>query len=160
MKIILYKTADENVKLRKTLSEPIELNGTLRAECSVLNPSIEVEKVDSIEGEKVGSIATYNYAYIEDFGRYYYITDIVAVTDKFWKISLKVDVLMSYGDDILQLEANVLRNEYDFNLMLDDKQLNRYADDRVQCVNFPVTLSGSVNTGGAKYYLTLIGGGQ
>lgn len=152
MKIILYKTADENVKVSKSLNSPIELNGTLRAECSVLNPTIE-DITPNV------NISNYNYARIEDFNRYYYITDIVAVNNKLWKVSLKCDVLMSYADGIRSLKANILRNSSDYNLMLEDNQLQTYADDRVQTFNFPESLTPKTESQ-FKYYLTLIGGGN
>ena len=152
MKLYLYQTADTNNKLIKQLTDEILLQGTLRTECSVLNPVIEIETAVNI--------SNYNYARIEDFNRYYFITDITATSDLLWKITLRCDVLMSYASDIKKLEANILRNSNDFNLMLDDVQLNKYADDRVQCVNFPVSLTGINGSGQFKYYLTLIGGGK
>lgn len=150
MKLYLYTTPDENNKVSKVLNNQIMLEGTLRAECSVLSPSIEIET--SV------NIANYNYAYIEDFKRYYFIGDITAVSNRLWKISLRCDVLMSYASAIKKLEANILRNPYDYNMMLEDNQLNKYADDRVQCYNFPNALTGVENQ--FKYYLTLIGGGE
>ena len=151
MKLYLFKTADNNNKLSKKLTDEILLTGTLRTECSVLNPVIEIETPISI--------ANYNYARVEEFNRYYFITDITAVTNTLWKISLKCDVLMSYELQIKSLKANIVRNSDDFNLMLEDSQLNKYADERTQCYNFPKALT-PVSDNQFKYYLTLIGGGN
>lgn len=150
MKIILYKTSDENNKVIKTFSAQIELSGTLHSECSILNPIIEDIKPPE-------NISSFNYAFIEDFNRYYFITDISVINNQLWKISLRCDVLMSYAEDIMQLDVNILRNIYDYNLMIEDTKLPTYSDDRIQCFNFPKTLT---NKGNFKYYLTLIGGGQ
>ena len=57
-----------------------------------MNPSIRIESADNI--------SAYNYAYISEFGRYYYITDIVSVRTNCWVVSLRCDVLMSYKDEI------------------------------------------------------------
>lgn len=150
MKIVLYKTADENIRVTKSLTDSMELIGFLRGECSILNPTIEIESDMNI--------SNYNYARIEDFNRYYFITDIVSVNNKFWKVSMRCDVLMSYANSIKKLEANVLRNKSQYNLMLEDNNLTTYSDDRTQCFNFPNTITAG-GTNQFKYYLTLIGGG-
>ena len=45
-------------------------------------------------------VPEYNYAYIADFKRYYYVTDWVFVSGM-WRASLTVDVLATYKDQIL-----------------------------------------------------------
>ena len=65
MKLCLYITGDANNQVKKNLTNEIILNGTLRAECSVMNPTIEIETEENI--------STYNYAMIEEFNRCYFI---------------------------------------------------------------------------------------
>ena len=98
--ISLFKTVSENNRVVKTLTDEKQLSGELRNQTSVLNPSIRIESADNI--------STYNYAYIPEFGRYYYITDIVSVRTSCWVVSLRCDVLMSYKDEIQGL--NVILN--------------------------------------------------
>lgn len=98
--ISLFKTASENNRVVKVLTDEKQLSGELRNQTSVLNPSIRIESADNI--------SAYNYAYISEFGRYYYITDIVSVRTNCWVISLRCDVLMSYKDEIQGL--NVILN--------------------------------------------------
>ena len=98
--VSLFKTASENNRVVKTLTDEKQLSGELRNKTSVLNPSIRIESADNI--------STYNYAYIPEFGRYYYITDIVSVRTNCWIVSLRCDVLMSYKDEIQSL--NVILN--------------------------------------------------
>lgn len=98
--ISLFKTASENNRVVKTLIDEKQLSGELRNQTSVLNPSIRIESADNI--------SSYNYAYISEFGRYYYITDIVSVRTNCWIVSLRCDVLMSYKDEIQGL--NVILN--------------------------------------------------
>lgn len=95
--ISLFKTASENNRVVKTLTDEKQLSGELRNQTSVLNPSIRIESADNI--------STYNYAYISEFGRYYYITDIVSVRTNCWVVSLRCDVLMSYKDEIQGLNV-------------------------------------------------------
>ena len=98
--ISLFKTASENNRVVKVLTDEKQLSGELRNQTSVLNPTIRIESADNISG--------YNYCYISEFGRYYYITDIVSVRTNCWVISLRCDVLMSYKDEIQSI--NVILN--------------------------------------------------
>ena len=98
--ISLFKTASENNRVVKVLTDEKQLSGELRNQTSVLNPTIRIESADNI--------STYNYAYISEFGRYYYITDIVSVRTNCWVISLRCDVLMSYKNEIQSM--NVILN--------------------------------------------------
>lgn len=127
------------------------MEGFLLNECSILNPIIEIETDVNL--------STFNYAVIDDFYRCYFITDITVVSDRFWKLTLKCDVLTTYSEDIRNLQANVLRNSSLMNLMLEDNALNTYSDERVQCINFPNSLTSNSNNQ-FKYYLAVIGGGE
>ena len=98
--ISLFKTAQENNRVVKVLTDEKQLSGELRNQTSVLNPTIRIESADNI--------STYNYAYISEFGRYYYITDIVSFRTNCWVVSLRCDVLMSYKDEIQSM--NVILN--------------------------------------------------
>lgn len=95
--VSLFKTTSENNRVVKVLTDEKQLSGELRNQTSVLNPSIRIESADNI--------STYNYAYISEFGRYYYITDIVSVRTNCWVVSLRCDVLMSYKDEIQGLNV-------------------------------------------------------
>lgn len=80
-------------------------NCVLKDDTSILEPVIRLQTSNNVKG--------YNYAYIADFGRYYFVTDIVS--DKgFWDISLKCDVLASYKTSIGSMTPYVLRSSYEF----------------------------------------------
>lgn len=91
MDLILYVNNSEKNKLDKSLSSELKLNGKLREESSVVNPSIMIQTTNP---------SIYNYAYIPEFKRYYFITDMVSVRTGLWEISMHVDVLMSFKDTI------------------------------------------------------------
>ena len=99
--ISLFKTASENNRVVKVLTDEKQLSGELRNQTSVLNPTIRIESAYNISG--------YNYCSISEFGRYYYITDIVSVRTNCWVISLRCDVLMSYKNEIQSMNA-ILNN--------------------------------------------------
>lgn len=98
--ISLFKTVSKNNRVVKTLTDEKRLSGELRNQTSVLNPSIIIESADNI--------STYNFAYISEFGRYYYITDIMSIRTNCWLVSMRCDVLMSYKDEIRSM--NVILN--------------------------------------------------
>lgn len=96
MNIIFYKLQDEvnDVKKTKTLTatatyEPLTVQGTLKAPTSKIAPVIEF-------GQDITYFNGYNYAYIADFGRYYFVEDMVSIRVSVTSISLRVDVLTSF----------------------------------------------------------------
>ena len=99
MNLRLCVNNSEKNKINKSLTAGVTLSGTLRNESNVVTPSIIVN---------IDNPTIYNYAYIEDFGRYYFITDYISLRTGIWQINLKSDVLMSFKDSILA--SNVLIN--------------------------------------------------
>lgn len=75
-------------------------NCTLKDDTSILEPVIRLQTSNNVK--------VYNYAYIADFGRYYFVTDIVS-SKGFWEISLKVDTLASEKTGIGAMSAYVIR---------------------------------------------------
>lgn len=91
MNLSLFVNNSEKNKLDKSLSNELKFNGKLREESSVVNPSIMIQATNP---------SSYNYAYIPEFNRYYFITDMVSIRTGIWEISMHVDVLMSFKDSI------------------------------------------------------------
>lgn len=102
MIIFLHKTTSERNKIIKEFNsnDSLTLSGYLRSECSVLQPVIVIEMAGN-------SITQYNYCYIPEFGRYYFINNIESVRTNVWRIHCNVDVLMSYSQQILNLNVIV-----------------------------------------------------
>ena len=98
MNITLYKNISEVERVGKTLTNSIDLNGSLRNESRIINPSILIEH---------DNISDYNYAYIPEFNRYYFIKDMISIRNNLWQIELYVDVLESYKDAIKQQYATI-----------------------------------------------------
>ena len=113
MTLNLYTISDEPNKINKTLGSATSLTGTLREPTEVENPVIQIEGVSNI-----GS----NYAYISEFGRYYFITDKRMDSDKLMTLTLKVDVLMTYKSAILTTPMIIERSEQNGNNYLNDNQ--------------------------------------
>lgn len=96
MEIQLCVNHSEKNKLNKVLTDTASYLGSLKSETSITNPVVHL-----VADNPVG----YNYAYIPEFNRYYYIDDIVSVRTGLWRISMSVDVLESFKDSILGVKA-------------------------------------------------------
>lgn len=102
MEIKLYKTSSPRKKLVKDLTDGITLVGTLRAQSSVMSPTFTVQDI---------AVVGYNYCYIPDFGRWYYINGIDALRSNLYELSLGIDVLMTYAAEIRNNTAIIDRTE-------------------------------------------------
>nr|DAX12566.1 MAG TPA: major tail protein [Caudoviricetes sp.] len=91
MEVRLYKTTSPRKKLVKELTDGITLTGNLRAQSSVMSPVLQIQDTQAIG---------YNYCYIPDFGRWYYINNINALRSNLFELSLGIDVLMTYAEAI------------------------------------------------------------
>lgn len=147
MVITLYKNNSERNCVTKILTNPLILNGTLRQKTSIKAPII------TIAGDE--NIPFFNYAYIEDFARYYFITDIKSVRNGIWEISFLCDVLMSFKNDILNAYAVIDQTqEYDIYNYLSSDTFIASVKDKTDIINF----SGSSLLSSGEYILITAGG--
>lgn len=101
MQIKFYRTLSDKDHLTKNLQNELIINGTLKDSCDILNPVIEFENNAELFSK--------NYCIIPDFGRNYYITGM-EIINKRLIVSLHVDVLATYKNDILSSRANIVRS--------------------------------------------------
>lgn len=145
MQITLYVNSSEKQTINKSISNGLILTGLLRNESSVVNPTILIE---------IDNPSFYNYAYIPEFGRYYFITDMVSVRTNLWRISMSVDVLMSYQEQILNLDVIVNNaSSPDMETYKTGEQWQSLVKTKTDVINFP---SGLLDNG--EYILITSGG--
>lgn len=130
MQIKFYYNSSEKNKIGKSLSKELTMNGNLRNECSVINPTILVN---------ASSLIGYNYCYIKEFQRYYFITDVVSVRNNLWRVSLAVDPLETFKNSILNLNCIISKQESDTksNKMLNDGTYLTTEDSFTEIIQFP-----------------------
>lgn len=92
MDIFLFRNDSEVNKIGKSLSNEIHLTGSLREESNVVTPAILIE---------IDNPSSYNYAFIPQFSRYYFIKEFVSVRTNLWRIMLESDPLESFKNEIL-----------------------------------------------------------
>jgi hypothetical protein len=113
--IILYKnTSDSNV-VDKTITNALLLYGDLKQSTSIIDPILLIEYK--------ANLFDYNYVYIKEFKRYYFINDIISIRNNLWQLNCTVDTLMSFKTDILNLNCLIARNQYVFNAYINDELL-------------------------------------
>lgn len=130
MTLTLYANSSEYAALDKELEQVISLSGILREESSIIDPVITVEDLDDF-------ITQINYAYIPEFGRYYFITNIESVRNHLWRLSLHVDVLHTYATAIRGNSAIIERNENEYDLQINDGLFQTRQNPRIAQYPFP-----------------------
>lgn len=125
MKITLYRCADDERKLEKTLADGLEIEGTLKAGADILAPSVLFK----------GSVETLlerNYAYIPSLGRYYFLRDAFVVANGLCDLSFEVDVLQTYAEKILACGGRVVKSQtpeqYKLDKVLLDTNTTKHID--------------------------------
>ena len=127
MTIKLYSNTSDKIVVDKSITQVgADITGTLREDCSIIDPIIKMET------NPIGS----NYAYISEFGRYYYINNIVCVGNLF-EVHMHVDVLKTYAAGIRSNNAVVSRQEKQYNLYLQDGVFKEQANPHYEIKKFP-----------------------
>ena len=146
MIITLYNNLSERNVIDKTLTNALAIEGTLRESVSVTAPVMTIQGGIAIVG--------YNYCYIEDFYRYYFITDIKSIRNNLWALTLKVDVLMSFKNDIKNTPAIIDHTtEQKTTSYMTSEIWQSLVKDKTDIINFS---SGLPETGG---YILITAGG-
>lgn len=130
MNIILQVNQSDDRRVNKDITDVATLTGALREESSIINPVI------LIEGD-ASTIAGCNYMTVPEFGRKYFINDIVSIRDNLVQVSGHVDVLTTYANEILSNDGIIRRQENDWNLYLDDGSFKIYNNPIILTRAFP-----------------------
>lgn len=133
MVIKLYKTLDDPKTVNKTLTDELTVSGVARDPVNVTTPVIEVEADNS-------SLAGYNYAYIEDYARYYFV-DVTNDSWKFNTLTLSCDILTSSRAWLLARTATITRNERLYQSYLTDPDFATYAYTNIVTKLFPQSVN-------------------
>lgn len=139
MNVTLYKYYSEKNRIDKSgyLQLVKSVTGEFKADTSILSPTLflalpnegtefitdesgnEIDEV-VIDASSVGQVLDFNYFYVAEFRRYYFVTSIVVSSKQLIYVTGSVDPLYSFKDDILVNNAMVERNEFTFDAMLED----------------------------------------
>lgn len=98
IKLTLYQYTGQKNVVNKSLPVGIDCLGVLRSATDVINPTIII---------RVKTLVKANYAYLPEFGRYYFVDNIRYIPGDKAEINLSVDVLKSYENEIMSATATV-----------------------------------------------------
>lgn len=144
MNITLYVNSSEKNKIGKTITVVDTLEGSLKESSSIIKPVILIE---------YNAPTAFNYVYIDEFARYYFVNDVVVVRNNLLRVSLTVDVLESFSTGILAQNVIVDNSTNDYDLYLPDDNLLTLVKTKTDIVNFP---SGLLESG--EFILITAGG--
>lgn len=146
MKIQFYKMSNVNNKINKRVPDTpaLTLEGTVKDNCNIMDPVILVEK---------SGVPDYNYVFIPEFNRYYFMSPATAVTNNTWEIKLHVDVLFTYRQQIMTAPCIVAKSASSYNLYLNDNNYKCYQNPHIFSERFP----SGFNVENAHFIMTLFG---
>ena len=130
MELNLYTNNSADNVVTKSITLLTSMTGTLRENCSIMDPVITVENINN------AIAAVCNYAFIPQFARYYFVRNIT-LSGKLWIITMHVDVLASFQTPLKSLDAVIARNENRYNLYLQDGFFKTYQNPHVSIKQFP-----------------------
>ena len=116
MELQIYNNNSNTNVLNKNITLVSTLDFSLKSDNSILQPVLVLK-----------NYSTGNYCYIEQFKRFYYITDIKLLTGGLYQLQLEVDVLMTYKDIIMANPISTSKivkipNDVDFSSLYDFTQ--------------------------------------
>ena len=150
MKITFYQNKSAPNVIPKEKTKKFERIGTLKNNTSVRNPVIQLKVADYDNARQC------NYCYIADFSRYYYIDDILII-NAIIEISMTVDVLETYKEDILNSTQLIARQENKKNLSIIDNRLPMCSDVSIT-THLPDKIGDTFTTDDGFFILGTTGG--
>lgn len=123
-----YNKSASNV-VGKTLELVETMSGSFKQPFNVLDPTLQLSKAIDV--------LTYNYVYIPEVERYYYVTSQPVYQHGYYEISLHEDVLESTKTDFLPLPAIIARQQSKYNAYLNDSRYPVLNKQQVNTLPFP-----------------------
>lgn len=127
----LYQNNSPPNYLQKSIVRLASYSGVWTTPTDIINPAIHCT------GDPTALLAQINYFRVMEFGRYYFLTNITLGTAGDFVITGHVDVLSSWATKVRNLTGVVARQEFDYNLYLDDGIFKSYQNSMVTYKKWP-----------------------
>ena len=128
--ILLQINNSERERIDKDITTFGTVSGVLKNETSIIDPIIEIEI-------GLSNVINCNYITISDFGRSYFVNDILSIRNGLVEFHCHCDVLSTYKDQIRSNYAIVRKQENNWNLYLNDGSFKVYQNPIVLTKAFP-----------------------
>ena len=116
MNVNFYICTDDRRKVNKSISTVNTINCNIKERCSLDSPVLIIAK------ENFRNWKDANYCYISEYGRFYYIENVIVETATRIEIHCKCDVLMSFASNIRALMGVITRQENIYNDFISDNK--------------------------------------
>lgn len=117
-------------KIGKVITTGLTVNNVvLKRDTSISKPILHISTESDITG--------YNYMYIPQFNRYYFIDDKVSVGNNRWEILAHVDPLETFRDELLLQDVIVNKQSTKGNKYLNDGSFISQVNEFNTSYNFP-----------------------
>lgn len=128
--IILMRNKSEAIKVTKTTETISTVTGVLKESTSIIDPVIKIEC-------DLSTVTSCNYLSIPTFGRFYFVNNITSINNGIVEFSCHCDVLSSFSNAIKANKAIIRRQEFNWNLYLNDGSFRVYQDPIIITKEFP-----------------------
>lgn len=140
--VTFYTNSSDNNVLNKSISSTTSATVVFKENVDLIEPVLILQNNNYIQVSN----------YMEMLGRYYYITSIECMPGNLLKVKARVDVLMSYRDQIKANNAIITRNANNINTYIPDSKMKITSYTTVNTIQASAGFSNSL-----KYYLLAIG---
>lgn len=106
MVITLYRYSGKRNAINKTLSNGVNVDGTIKDATNVITPQIRFRTKQTLQ-----NVNSFNYVYIAALNRYYFVENCEIQSSDVFVLSLRVDTLKSYENAILASTATITERE-------------------------------------------------
>lgn len=140
--VTFYTNSSDNNVLNKSISSTTSATVVFKENVDLIEPVLILQNNSYIQASN----------YMQMLGRYYYITSIECMPGNLLKVNARVDVLMSYRDQIKANSAIITRNANNVNTYIPDSKMKITSYTTVNTIQASAGFSNSL-----KYYLLAIG---
>ena len=144
MTVIFYKYNGIKNKINKTLENGLTVNDV------IMHNDFDITAFELLIKD-TNFNSEYNYCYIQDLGRYYFIESVEKMNGTIYKIRLSVDVLKSFSTQIENINAIITKSENPDNNFVDCEKSENYTSE-------VINLTDNFNHSGNLILVTSLGG--
>ena len=144
MTVIFYKYDGIKNKINKTLSSGLTVNDV------IIQNDFDITNFDLLIKNSSFNIE-YNYCFIPNLNRYYFIENIEKMNGSIYKIRITVDVLKSFSTQIENINAIITKSENPDDNFVDCEKSENYTSE-------VINLTDNFNHSGNLILVTSLGG--
>jgi len=144
MTVIFYKYNGIKNKINKTLSNGLTIDNV------IIQNDFDITAFELLIKD-TNFNSEYNYCYIQDLGRYYFIESVEKMNGTIFRIRLTVDVLKSFSTQIENINAIITKSENPDNNFVDCEKSENYTSE-------VINLTDNFNHSGNLILVTSLGG--